>query len=118
MGAISASFETALGGLEWRPNHPTGRGAFTCQPLHGTGQELGGVSWHWPSCRTADVTGVSSSLRPPLCCYSQRRAGLLLTLLSAPILYTASAQFRVAFPLEYSPKIYQSTEPKRQETIY
>ena len=42
----------------------------------------------------------------------------LLTLLSAPDLYTASARFRVAFPLEYSPKVYQSTEPKRQETIY
>ena len=42
----------------------------------------------------------------------------LLTLLSAPDLYTASARFRVAFPSEYSPKVYQSTEPKRQETIY
>ena len=42
----------------------------------------------------------------------------LLTLLSAPDLYTASAWFRVAFPLEYSPKVYQSTESKRQETIY
>ena len=42
----------------------------------------------------------------------------LLTLHSAPDLYTASARFRVAFPLEYSPKVYQSTEPKRQETIY
>ena len=42
----------------------------------------------------------------------------LLTLLSAPDLYTSSARFRVAFPLEYSPKVYQSTEPKRQETIY
>ena len=44
--------------------------------------------------------------------------GWLLTLLSAPDLYTASARFHVAFPLEYSPKVYQSTEPKRQETIY
>ena len=44
--------------------------------------------------------------------------GSMLTLLSAPDLYTASARFRVAFPLEYSPKVYQSTEPKRQETIY
>ena len=34
----------------------------------------------------------------------------LLTLLSAPDLYTASARFRVAFPSEYSPKVYQSTE--------
>ena len=42
----------------------------------------------------------------------------LLTLLSAPDLYTASARFRVVFPLEYSSKVYQSTEPKRQETIY
>ena len=48
----------------------------------------------------------------------QRHQKSLLTLLSAPDLYTASAQFRVAFPLEYSPKVYQSTEPKRQETIY
>ena len=46
----------------------------------------------------------------------QRRQKSLLTLLSAPDLYTASARFRVAFPLEYSPKVYQSTEPKRQET--
>ena len=45
-------------------------------------------------------------------------ARALLTLLSAPDLYTASARFRVAFPSEYSPKVYQSTEPKRQETIY
>ena len=42
----------------------------------------------------------------------------LLTLLNAPDLYTASAQFRVAFPSEYFPKVYQSTEPKKQETIY
>ena len=42
----------------------------------------------------------------------------MLTFLSAPDLYTASARFRVAVPSEYSPKIYQSTEPKRQETIY
>ena len=48
----------------------------------------------------------------------QRRQKSLLTLLSAPDLYTASARFRVAFPSEYSPKVYQSTEPKRQETIY
>ena len=31
----------------------------------------------------------------------QRRQKSLLTLLSAPDLYTASARFRVAFPLEY-----------------
>ena len=37
----------------------------------------------------------------------------VLTLLSAPDLYAASARFRVAFPSEYSPKVYQSTEPKR-----
>ena len=48
----------------------------------------------------------------------QWRQKRLLTLLSAPDLYTASARFRVAFSLEYSPKVYQSTEPKRQETIY
>ena len=42
----------------------------------------------------------------------------LLTLLNAPDLYTASARFRVAFPSEYSPKVYQSMEPKRQETTY
>ena len=48
----------------------------------------------------------------------QRRQKSLLTLLSASDFYTASARFRVAFPLEYSPKVYQSMEPKRQETIY
>jgi len=48
----------------------------------------------------------------------QRRQKSLLTLLSAPDLYTAIVQFRVAFPSEYSPKVYQSTKPKRQETIY
>ena len=48
----------------------------------------------------------------------QRRQKSLLTLLSGPDLYTASARFRVAFPSEYSPKVYQSTEPKRQETNY
>ena len=42
----------------------------------------------------------------------------VLTLLSTPDLYTASALFLVAFPSEYSPKVYQSTELKRQETIY
>ena len=46
------------------------------------------------------------------------RLSILLTLLSAPDLYTASARFRVTFPSEYSHKVYQSTEPKRQETIY
>ena len=48
----------------------------------------------------------------------QRRQKSLLTLLSTPDLYTASAWFRVAFPLEYSPKVYKSTEPKIQDTIY
>ena len=48
----------------------------------------------------------------------QRRQKSLLTLLSAADLYTASARFRVAFPLEYSPKVYQSVEPKIQEAIY
>ena len=47
-----------------------------------------------------------------------RVVAALLTLLSAPDLYTASSRFRVAFPLEYSPKVYQYTEPKKQETIY
>ena len=46
----------------------------------------------------------------------QRRQKILLTLLSAPDLYTASARFRVAFPLEYSPKVYQSVEPEIQES--
>ena len=36
----------------------------------------------------------------------QRRQKSLLTLHSAPDLYTASARFCVAFPLEYSPKVY------------
>ena len=48
----------------------------------------------------------------------QRRQKSLLTLLSAPDLYTASARFRVAFPSEYFPKVYQSTKPKIQEIIY
>ena len=50
-------------------------------------------------------------------CYELRFGRQLLMLLSAPNLYTASARFHVAFPSEYSPKVYQSTEPKRQETI-
>ena len=48
----------------------------------------------------------------------QRRQKSLLTLLNAPDLYTASARFCVAFPSKYSPKVYQSTELKRQEIIY
>jgi len=35
---------------------------------------------------------------------------LLLTFTNAPDLYTASARFVVAFPLEYSPKVYQSVD--------
>ena len=46
----------------------------------------------------------------------QRRQKSLLMLLNAPDLYTASARFRVAFPLEYSPKVYQSVEPEIQES--
>ena len=34
----------------------------------------------------------------------------LLTFTNAPDLYTASARFVVAFPLEYSPKVYQSVD--------
>ena len=34
----------------------------------------------------------------------------LLTFTNAPDLYTASAWFVVAFPLEYSPKVYQSMD--------
>ena len=48
----------------------------------------------------------------------QRRQKCLLTLLSALDLYTASARFRVAFPSDYSPMVYQSTKPNRQEIIY
>ena len=48
----------------------------------------------------------------------QQRQKSLFTLLSSPDLYTVSARFRVAFPSEYFPKVYQSTKPKRQETIY
>ena len=39
---------------------------------------------------------------------SERRG--LLTFTNAPDLYTASARFVVAFPLEYSPKVYQSVD--------
>ena len=39
----------------------------------------------------------------------QRRQKSLLTLLKAPI-YVPKRTDRVAFPLEYSPKVYQSTE--------
>ena len=35
---------------------------------------------------------------------------LVLTFTNAPDLYTASARFVVAFPLEYSPKVYQSVD--------
>ena len=42
--------------------------------------------------------------------YVQKVSPHVLTLLSAPDLYTASTRFRVAFPSEYSPKVYQSTE--------
>ena len=38
------------------------------------------------------------------------RGGLVLTFTNAPDLYTASARFVVAFPLEYSPKVYQSVD--------
>ena len=34
----------------------------------------------------------------------------VLTFTNAPDLYTASARFVVAFPLEYSPKVYQSVD--------
>ena len=34
----------------------------------------------------------------------------MLTFTNAPNLYTASARFVVAFPLEYSPKVYQSVD--------
>ena len=34
----------------------------------------------------------------------------LLTFTNAPDLYTASARFVVYFPLEYSPKVYQSVD--------
>ena len=34
----------------------------------------------------------------------------MLTFTNAPDLYTASARFVVAFPLEYSPKVYQSVD--------
>ena len=34
----------------------------------------------------------------------------LLTFTNTPDLYTASTRFVVAFPLEYSPKVYQSVD--------
>ena len=44
--------------------------------------------------------------------------GDLLTLLSAPDLYTASARFRVAFPLEYFPRFInpRNQRDKKQST--
>ena len=39
-----------------------------------------------------------------------RSSSILLTFTNAPDLYTASARFVVAFPLEYSPKVYQSVD--------
>ena len=48
----------------------------------------------------------------------QRRQKSLLTLLSAPDLYTASAWFRVAFPSEYSPRFInpRNQRDKKQST--
>ena len=48
----------------------------------------------------------------------QQRQKSLLTLLSAPDLYTASARFRVAFSSEYSPRFInpQNQRDKKQST--
>ena len=42
--------------------------------------------------------------------FSNPQHAALLTFTNAPDLYTASARFVVAFPLEYSPKVYQSVD--------
>ena len=42
--------------------------------------------------------------------YVYLSVGDMLTFTNAPDLYTASARFVVAFPLEYSPKVYQSVD--------
>ena len=78
-GGNSASLETTLGRLGRRPNHPTGRGTFTRQPLHSMGWESYGVRRR----RLASASMPHSrrerrllNLRPPLCYYSRRGVGL------------------------------------------
>ena len=78
-GAISASFETTLGGPKQRPNPSMGRDAFTRQPLHGMGRESGGVRQHQLASAIMPHSGCNQrpvSLHPPLCRCSRCRAGL------------------------------------------
>ena len=78
-GAISASFETTLGGWKLRLNHPTVRGAFTRQPLRGVGRVADGVRRRQLALAIMPHSGRDRrliSLHPPLCRYSRRRAGL------------------------------------------
>jgi hypothetical protein len=78
-GGNSTSHETTLGRLERQPNRPMGRGAFTRQPLHDMGRELDGVRWHQLASATMPHSGRHRrlhDLRPPLCRYSRRGAGL------------------------------------------
>ena len=58
--------------------------------------------FYWPSA----VVDAHEVVRT--CPNCQKHA--LLTFTNAPDLYTASARFVVAFPLEYSPKVYQSVD--------
>ena len=78
-GAISASFETTLGGWKLRLNHPTGRGTFTRQPLRGVGRVADGVRRHQLALAIMPHSGRDRRLispHPPLYRYSRRRAGL------------------------------------------
>ena len=78
-GAISARFETALGRLELRHNHLTGRGTFTRQPLQGMGRGSCGVRRHQLASTATPHSRCDRrllNLRPPLCCCSRHGAGL------------------------------------------
>jgi len=71
-----------LGRLRWRPNLPTGRGVFTRQPLRGVGRVSDGVGRRQLASATMPHSGHDRrllNLRPPLCCYSRRGAGLRRT---------------------------------------
>ena len=79
VGEISALFETTLGGRKLQLNHPTGRDAFTRQPLRSEGRVADGVRRRQLALAIMPHSGCDRrliSLRPPLCRYSQRGAGL------------------------------------------
>ena len=68
-----------LGRLRWQPNLPTGRGAFTRQPLHSMGRESDGVRRRKPTSITMPHSERDRrllNLHPPLCHYSRCGAGL------------------------------------------